>query len=90
MITSTVNKHLLVQIRMMRGAYGTQKYKRYNKRVNFLLRMNQRHGRDHRLTMGEIDSSRINPLDLYSQAPRAHINRRDPRNSRTHRQWQKA
>ena len=85
----TVNEHLLDQIGMLKGTYGT-KYKRHQKRVNFLLRMNQRHGRDHRLTMGEIDSSRINPLDLYSQAPRAHINRRDPRNSRTHRQWQKA
>ena len=62
MITSTVNKHLLVQIRMMRGAYGTPKYKRYNKRVNFLLRMNQSHGGDHRLTTGEIDSRRINPI----------------------------
>ena len=62
MITSTVNKHLLVQIRMMIAAYGTLKYKRYQKRVNFLLRINQSHGKDHRLTTGEIDSRRINPL----------------------------
>ena len=62
MITSTVNKHLLVQIRMMKGAYGTPKYKRYNKRVNFLLRIHKSHGRDHSLTMGEIDSRRINPI----------------------------
>ena len=62
MITSTVNKHLLVQIRMMIGAYGTPKYKRHQKRVNFLLRINQSHGKDHRLTMGEIDNRRIHSL----------------------------
>jgi hypothetical protein len=47
---------------MMKGAYGTLKYKRFNKHVNFLLRINQSHGKDHRLTMGEIDSRRINPI----------------------------
>ena len=57
----TVNEHLLDQIGMLKGTYGT-KYKRHQKRINFLLRINQSHGRDHRLTMGEIDSRRINPL----------------------------
>ena len=57
----TVNEHLLDQIGMLKGTYGT-KYKRHQKRVNFLLRINQSHGRDHPLTMGEIDSRRINPI----------------------------
>ena len=72
----TVNEHLLDQIGMLKGTYGMtlrdrltdalksdkEKYKRHNRRVNFLLRINQSHGRDHRLTMGEIDSRRINPI----------------------------
>ena len=62
MITSTVNKWLINEIRKMQGAYGTPKYKRHNNRINFLLRIHQSHGRDHRLTMGEIDSRRINPI----------------------------
>jgi hypothetical protein len=97
MITSTVNKHLLVQIRMMKGAYGTPKYKRHNRRVNFLLRINQSHGGDHRLTMGEIDSRRINPLtdmglgrNTHSRLidPRARMSRHETGKRRAYRQYQ--
>ena len=54
----TVNEHLLDQIGMLKGTYGT-KYKRHQKRVNFLLRIHKSHGRDHSLSMGEIDSRRL-------------------------------
>ena len=69
-MSKTVNEHLLSNIRSMKkvhGAYATDqwstvpKYRRFNKRINFLLRIHRTHGRNHRLDMGEIISGRLNP-----------------------------
>ena len=69
-LTKTVNEHLLSNIRSMKevhGAYATDrwstvpKYRRFNKRINFLLRIHRTRGRDHRLNMGEVLNLRLDP-----------------------------
>ena len=61
-MSKTVNEHLLDQLCAVKNSYGTKKYKRHQKRVNFLLRIHKSHGRDQRLSMGEIDSRRLNTI----------------------------
>ena len=63
---STVNQHLIDNIRGMKGGYGTPHlnsvYKRFNKRINFLLRMNRQHGRNQILSNREVEQGRIDPI----------------------------
>jgi hypothetical protein len=59
---TTVNEHLIHNIHRLKGAYGTRpvtRYKRFNKRVNFLLRIHRIRGRNHPLSMGEINRGRL-------------------------------
>ena len=69
MTISTVNEHLLENIRALRGVYRTPHhrylndvYKRCNKRINFLLRMHRRHGRNQILSKREVEQGRIDPI----------------------------
>jgi len=63
-MSKTVNEHLLDNIRNLKGAYGTPKYKRFNKRINFLLRMNRQHGRNQILSNREVEQGRIDPIRI--------------------------
>ena len=66
-MSKTVNEHLLSNIRSMKKAQAPRfagshlPYKRFNKRINFLLRIHRTRGRDHRLNMGEILNLRLDP-----------------------------
>ena len=72
-MTKTVNEHLLTNIRALKEAHGAYasdkwsnvpKYKRFNKRINFLLGVNQSHGRNKLLTMTEVSDRKVNPIVL--------------------------
>ena len=58
----TVNEHLLDQICAVKNSYGARNYKKHQKRVNFLLRINQSHGRNQLLTMTEINKGKLNQI----------------------------
>ena len=57
----TVNEHLLEQLRKEKKAIAecNLMYRCNRRRINFLLRINQSHGRNHLLTWDEMDSGRI-------------------------------
>jgi len=68
MTISTVNEHLIDNIRGMNGVCGSPHlnsvYKRFNKRINFLLRMNRQHGRNQILSKREVEQGRIDPIRI--------------------------
>ena len=62
----TVNEHLLDQIWKKKKAVEIPNYhyKTFNKHINFLLGVNQSHGRNKLLTMTEVSDRKVNPIVL--------------------------
>ena len=60
----TVNEHLLDQIWKKKKAVEIPNYhyKTFNKRINFLLRINQSHGGNQVVTMTEINRGKLNQI----------------------------
>ena len=70
MTDSTVNEHLKEELRKeklslehshMEAFQDDRIYRRHRKRINFLLGVRQRHGRDMNLSFEEVDGGFINP-----------------------------
>ena len=73
MTDSTVNEHLVEQLRKESLCFehsheeafkDTRLYKRFRKRINFLLRVRNRYGRDFALSWDEMDKGIIYPWRL--------------------------
>ena len=70
---TTVNEHLKEQLRKEKLCFehsheeafkDTRLFKRFRKRINFLLRVRNRHGRDFALSWDEMDKGIIYPWRL--------------------------